>query len=185
MADALDFSAYYYIRNGYFTNYYAALNTSNKQIGVRGSKGTGDIFLWSFTKNTDGTVCIYNKANGEAAYIGTDADDQTLMVGKEYNWTLIETTTDQGNKGIGIVSGNGSSAWYVNPSAWNYVLTKPYTWGGSVWTLEKSDVQVETGITEVKTEDGKVKGTYDLAGRQVEAPTAGIYIVNGNKVLVK
>jgi hypothetical protein len=185
MADALDFGAYYYIRNGYFTNYYAALNTSNKQIGVRGSKGTGDIFLWSFTKNTDGTVCIYNKANGEAAYIGTDADDQTLMVGKEYNWTLIETTTDQGNKGIGIVSGNGSSAWYVNPSAWNYVLTKPYTWGGSVWTFEKSDVQVETGITEVKGESGEVKGIFDLQGRKVENPTKGLYIIDGKKVFIK
>ena len=185
MADALDLGAYYYIRNGYFTNYYAALNTSNKQIGVRGSKGTGDIFLWSFTKNTDGTVCIYNKANGEAAYIGTDADDQTLMVGEEYNWTLIETTTDQGNKGIGIVSGNGSSAWYVNPSAWNYVLTKPYTWGGSVWTLEKSNVQVETNITEVKGENEKVKAVFDLAGRKVENPTAGIYIVDGKKIFVK
>ena len=107
------------------------------------------------------------------------------MVGKEYNWTLIETTTDQGNKGIGIVSGNGSSAWYVNPSAWNYVLTKPYTWGGSVWTLEKSNVQVETSITEVKTEDGNVKGIYDLAGRRVENPTTGIYIVDGVKTLVK
>ena len=185
MADALDFGAYYYIRNGYFTNYYAALNTSNKQIGVKNNKGTSDIYLWSFSKNSDGTVCIYNKANGEAAYIGTDADDQTLMVGKEYNWTLIETTTDQGNKGIGIVSGNGSSAWYVNPSAWNYVLTKPYTWGGSVWTFEKSNVQVETGITEVEGENAEVKGIFDLSGRRVENPTTGIYIVNGKKVLVK
>ena len=186
MADALDFGAYYYIRNGYFTNYYAALNTSNKQIGVRGSKGTGDIFLWSFTKNTDGTVCIYNKANGEAAYIGTDADDQTVFVGKDYDWTLVETTTDQGNKGIGIVSANGSSAWYVNPSAWNYVLTKPYTWGGSVWTFEKSNVQVETGITEVKGENCKQETKmYDLQGREVTKPVNGIYIINGQKTFIK
>ena len=61
----------------------------------------------------------------------------------------------------------------------------PYTWGGSVWTLEKSNVQVETIITEVKGEIGNVKGIYDLQGREVTAPSNGIYIVNGVKTLVK
>ena len=83
------------------------------------------------------------------------------------------------------VSSNGSSAWYINPSVWNYVLTKPYTWGGSVWTFEKSNVQVETGIEYVECENDNVKTVYDLQGRKVEVPTKGIYIVNGNKVLIK
>ena len=184
MADALDFGAYYYIRNGYFTDKYAAMNRSTKRVEPK-AKGTADDFLWSFTKNVDGTIRIYNKANGEAAYINSAADDQTVYIGKEYDWTLVETTTDQGNKGIGIVSANGSSAWYINPSAWGYVLTKPYTWGGSVWIFEKSNVQISTGITEVKGENGNVKGIFDLAGRQVENPTTGIYIVDGVKTLVK
>ena len=184
MADALDFDAYYYIRNGYFTDKYAALNRSTKKVEPK-AKGTADDFLWSFTKNVDGTIRIYNKANGEAAYINSNANDQTVFVGREYDWTLKETTTDTGNKGIAIVSGNGDSAWYINPTSWGYVLTKPYTWGGSVWTFEKSNVQVETGITEVKDENGNVKGIYDLQGRKVETPTQGIYIVNGEKVFVK
>ena len=184
LADALDTTVYYYIRNGYFTDKYAALNTNNKQIEPK-AKGTDDSYLWKFVKNTDGTVYIYNKANDEAAYLNSNADDQTVYVGKEYAWTLKETTTDQGNKGIGIVSGNGSSAWYINPSAWNYVLTKPYTWGGSVWTFEKSDIQVEAGIEDIKGESEKAQAIYDLAGRKVENPTKGIYIVNGNKVLIK
>ena len=184
MADALDLGAYYYIRNGYFTDKYAAMNSSTKKVEPK-AKGTTDIYLWSFTKNVDGTVRIYNKANGQAAYIGSAADDQTVFVGKDYDWTLVETTTDQGNKGIGIVSNNGSSAWYINPSAWSYVLTKPYTWGGSVWTLEKSNVQVETSITEVKGENGKVKTIYDLAGRKVDTPIKGLYIIDGKKVVVK
>jgi hypothetical protein len=108
-----------------------------------------------------------------------------VLVGKEYDWTLKETTTDTGNKGIAIVSGNGDSAWYINPTSWGYVLTKPYTWGGSVWTFEKSNVKVETGIGEVKAENGNVKGIYDLQGRKVENPTQGIYIVDGEKVFVK
>jgi hypothetical protein len=44
----------------------------------------------------------------------------------------------------------------------------------------------ETGISEVKGENGNVKTIYDLTGRRIEAITApGIYIVNGKKVLVK
>ena len=184
MADALDFGAYYFIRNGYFTDKYAALNKSNNRVEPK-AKSTSDEYLWSFTKNVDGTVRIYNKANGKAAYINSAADDQTVYVGEAYDWTLVETTTDTGNKGIGIVSSNGSSAWYTNPSSWGYILTKPYTWGGSVWTFEKSNVKVETGITEVKGESGKGKGIYDLQGRKVENPTQGIYIVDGEKVFVK
>ena len=184
LADALDTTVYYYIRNGYFTDKYAALNTSNSQVEPK-AKGTGDNYLWSFVKNIDGTVYVYNKATGECAYINSAADDQTVYVGRDYAWTLKETTTDTGNKGIAIVSSNGSSAWYINPSVWGYVLTKPYTWGGSVWTFEESNIQVETGIEDVQGENENVETIYDLQGRQVENPTKGIYIVNGNKVLIK
>ena len=184
LADSLDTTVYYYIRNGYFTDKYAALNTSNSQVEPK-AKGTGDNYLWSIVKNNDGTVYIYNKANGKSAYINSNADDQKVYVGRDYVWTLVETTTDQGNKGIGIVSGNGSSAWYINPDAWGYVLTKPYTWGGSVWTFEKSNIQVETGIEEVCENNTDSNVIYDLNGRQVENPTKGIYVINGNKILVK
>lgn len=44
----------------------------------------------------------------------------------------------------------------------------------------------ETGIDEVKGENGKVKGVYyDLNGRAVERPANGLYIKNGKKVFVK
>ena len=184
LADALDTTVYYYIRNGYFTDKYAALNTSSSKVEPK-AKGTGDNYLWSIAKNNDGTVYVYNKATGECAYINSAADDQTVYVGRDYAWTLKETTTDTGNKGIGIVSGNGDSGWYTNPDAWGHVLTKPYTWGGSVWTFEESNIQVETGIEDVECENDNVKTIYDLQGRQVENPTKGIYIVNGNKVLIK
>ena len=42
-----------------------------------------------------------------------------------------------------------------------------------------------TGIVEVKTEIGNVKTIYDLAGRKVDNPAKGIYIINGRKVLVR
>ena len=50
----------------------------------------------------------------------------------------------------------------------------------------------DTGIDEVKGESGtngrrksKVKGIYDLQGREVANPVKGIYIIDGKKVFVK
>ena len=42
-----------------------------------------------------------------------------------------------------------------------------------------------TAIEEVKGEDGKVKGIYDLQGRKVVNPKEGLYIVDGKKVFIK
>ena len=42
-----------------------------------------------------------------------------------------------------------------------------------------------TAIEEVKGENVKVKGIYDLQGRKVLKPVKGIYIIDGKKVLVK
>ena len=182
-ADAIDTEAYYYIRNAYFTNYYAAANLSTQKVDSK-TKGSTDNYLWSFVKNSDGTFCIYNKGNGKAAYIATEADDETLRIGKDYAWSLVETTTDIGNSGIAIVSGNGSSAWYTNPDAWSNVITKPSSWGASAWTLEKSAVQVETGIEEITT-TASSNTVYDLSGRRVTNPTNGIYIIDGKKTLIQ
>ena len=184
LADGIDTGVYYYIRNAYFTNYYAALNSSNSRVEPK-TKGNTDNYLWSFTKNSDGTVNIYNKANGQAAYISSNAVDQTLNVGRDYAWTLKETTTDTGNKGIAIVASDGEHGWYTNPDAWGYILTKPYTWGASAWTLEKSAVDVETGIEEITEQIAKSKGFYDLQGRNIENPTKGFYIIDGKKILLK
>ena len=46
-------------------------------------------------------------------------------------------------------------------------------------------VDTDTGIGEVKGENGKVKGIYDFQGRKVEQPSTGIYIIDGKKVLVR
>ena len=59
-------------------------------------------------------------------------------------------------------------------------------------TMPAEDIVIEgeyivdtTGINDLKAENGKVKGVYDLQGRKVDNPTNGIYIVNGKKVFVK
>ena len=50
-------------------------------------------------------------------------------------------------------------------------------------TITKNE---ETGIGEMKSENGELKAIYDLTGRQInEITKAGIYIVNGIKTVIK
>jgi hypothetical protein len=84
-----------------------------------------------------------------------------------------------------IIDGSGSFSWYTNPDVWNYVLMKPF-WGACTWEFVNSGIEVPTGIDEVITENENAKDEiYDLSGRRVSKPTSGIYIVNGEKRVIK
>lgn len=74
-------------------------------------------------------------------------------------------------------AGNGSNIIYWN-SGYNTA---------SAWHIVETQYDVtDIDFAEVETEKAVVKGTYDLFGRRVVAPTApGIYIIDGRKKLVK
>lgn len=181
--DTIKEDCYYYIRNAYFTDYYATYS-SNRRVVPR-KKGTTDAYLWSVRKNDDGTVRLYNKQTGTAAYISSDTQDRPVMVGSDYNWRLEEISVDTGHSGIGIIDGSGNYSWYTNPDAFTYILTKPY-WGACVWSFEESGVMVETAIEEISRKNDTDGAVYDLMGRKVINPTGGIYITgDGHKILKK
>ena len=74
-------------------------------------------------------------------------------------------------------SGNGSNIVYWGSGAGT----------ASAWNIVEVQYDVtDIDFAEVETEKAVVKGTYDLFGRRVVAPTApGIYIIEGKKRLVK
>ena len=102
--------------------------------------------------------------------------------GYEYESTPItETVKYPLNLSDVVVDYAGES--YIDE--WGYPNTR---WNGKngscegtcTWTIE------DTGIEEVKSENGNAKAIYDLTGRRIENITnAGIYIVGGKKVIVK
>ena len=182
IADAISQEHYYLIRNAYFTGYYAAANASGKGIEPKNS-AEGDACRWALVKNDNGTFGIRNKQTGSMAYVSSSAADQQLRLGREYQWTLREVTTDQGNTAIGITDRTGAFSWYTNPSAWNYVLLKPYDWGASVWQLVQTDEEVANGIGNVQSAAAKAL-LYDLTGRQLyKEPAHGVFIRGGQKVV--
>ncbi len=184
LLDAISEQYYYRIRNAYFTDRFACLNASTKNVEPKTS-GTTDNYLWAFKKNADGTVSIFNKSGlGRATYVGSSAADQVVKSGSNYNWTLMEVTTDQNHTGIAIVDKSGQYSWYTNPSAFANVILKPYNWGASIWTLERQDIEVPTGIHGVAA-DGEPTQYYDLSGRRVQQPERGIYVTDRHTKVLK
>ena len=102
--------------------------------------------------------------------------------GYEYESTPI-TETGKYTLNLSDVVVDNAGESYIDE--WGYPNTR---WNGKngscegtcTWTIE------DTGIEEVKSENGDAKAIYDLTGRRIENITnAGIYIVGGKKVIVK
>lgn len=184
MLDAIDENYYYQLQNAYFTDYYACGNSSNNCIEPK-NMSTSDGMKWSMKKQSDGTIYIENKLTKTCAYVASNAAEQKLLLGKNYKWSLREVTTDQGNAAIAVVDGSNTYSWYTNPSAWNYVLLKPYDWGASVWNFVKTNDAVPTGISPiVETNTEASAAYYDLQGRPVSnIQNKGVYIKNKKKIL--
>ena len=180
VAQSLSEEYYYYIHNIWFGGY-AGYN-SNSNVVSPLDKSNSDNILWSIVKKPNGQVYIYNKATGTAAYPAAYNGEQGVKLGQEYAWTLEERNIE-GKTGICIIDNSGTNAWYSNRNSWNFILMKPF-WGACTWEFQKSDIA--TSIVEV--EDNSVMGnsTYDLLGNRLEKIVKpGIYIVNGEKRIVK
>ncbi|MBR5593173.1 MAG: hypothetical protein IKW46_03775 [Bacteroidaceae bacterium] len=88
------------------------------------------------------------------------------------SYSLYNTTAEQTIKFV-----EGENAFYLYGQVGRTIY---------LTSLTITKTGEETGIGEVKSENGEFKAIYDLTGRQInEITKAGIYIVNGKKVLVK
>ena len=189
--DALDESHLYRIYNVDFTDYYACANTSTGSIQPK-TLASDDNYKWVIRKNDDATVTIYNVATGTGAFVASSAQNRPVRVGRAYNWTLKEVTTDSDQTGIAIVDETDTYSWYTNPSgSWNYLILKPYNMTGSIWAFQRLSQEVPTGIERIVT-DADTAGAegstdyYDLTGRRVASPARGIYLTGkGEKIVVK
>jgi N-acetyl-beta-hexosaminidase len=180
-ADCIREDCYYYIANAYHTTKYA--KASGTQVIPADLSATNNAFRWQLKKQDNGNVIIISKSTGKAAYIASEAADQTIRLGRDYEWTLQEVTTDLGTTAVAIIDGSGTYSWYANPSAWNYLLTKPYDWGASIWTLTPIEDDL-TGIAPITVERRGNDALYDLSGRRVYHTGHGIYLTgDGQKIL--
>lgn len=175
---------YYRIRNAYpeFADYYAK-SGANSTVERATLAQNDDAFLWNIKKNNDGSILLYNKQSKTAAFPENGTEGAKIKLGRDYNWTLEEVVTDQGNKGIAIIASGDTFGWYINPGVWSYVLLKPKKWGGSIWSFEQTNEQTAVNDLFIKPETTPVY--YDLQGRRVERPERGAYITDGGEKVIK
>ena len=72
----------------------------------------------------------------------------------------------------------------MDVNSYNIVAGKDLT-SAATWGIRAVELN-NTAVEEIECEDGDVQvEIYDLAGRKVDNPTKGMYIVNGKKVFIK
>ena len=121
------------------------------------------------------TVITMTKTETNSTFQGTSSLNGTLT---EINGNIYVLNT--GTKGAGFykLAENGTV-----PANKAYLV-----YDGAAGALDYFLFDETTSISEelrVKSEEIATAPVYDLQGRRVNAPTKGVYIVNGRKVVVK
>ena len=125
------------------------------------------------------------KADGKSTQIEmTSAKSSTVpytITALQGSIVALAGANDETNRLHGAGHGNGGSK---NGTVvyWNSGLETSSAWVIAEAQYDATDID----FTEVESETAVVKGTFDLFGRRIAAPTApGIYIIDGRKKLVK
>ncbi len=173
---------------------------------LRGSLVTGSTTAepFTFTLNNDGTTwsvqgtsnSYYWNGNSNNTFTGWDDGHPFIIYSYRphpYFAVQYRCIDEEGT----LLAGNmryvkaGDSYLLLAPIIEGYTLKESdavqeelaYIAGNILITLTYTSG--ETGITEIKEQGGKKKEIYDIAGRKVEKPVRGIYIINGKKVFLK
>ena len=173
---------------------------------LRGSLVTGGSTpeRFTFTLNSDGTTwsvkgtsnSYYWNGNSNNTFTGWD-DGHPFIIYRfsphPYFTVTYSCIDEEGNElasGARYVKG-GEQFTMLTPIFEGYTLKESNAVYDELAYVSKNiDITLtytngETGINEVKGENGKVKGIYDLTGRKIENPTKGIYIIDGKKMFIK
>ena len=166
-------------------NKYLNIEEYNKvNTGAKGSVGLAELV----TDSKDQTFMFEDAGNGKFYLVSTGG---YYLVCRQ--WNIDACNNEKSPLGIEFTEDNkfyiknGSQYFKVGPVSGDETSIYPYCDAPSnmaeTWSLvEATDY---TGIDEVNDEN-VVKTIYDLTGRKIEKiSNAGIYIVNGKKIIVK
>ena len=132
---------------------------------------------------------LYAENGFDGTLSGTvDASKYSEVVTDGYLCGAVATQEIGGGNGYYVMQNKGEGVMFYSVDDASFSIPAGKCWLALPAALQGSAsfrLDGTTGISEVKTENGEVKTVYDLQGRKVENPAKGIYIVNGNKVLVK
>lgn len=159
-------------------NGYMVLNEENNLMG----QGTAD--------DANGLVSLIPAAT-EGKYYMLIANKYFAPVGTSSQVGTVDTTEGAGEFTVTtadapfhfVFKGGDNDYTYLHEAGGHNIVGWETAAPSTKWYLVPTDTP--TSIREVATEATAAEGIYDLQGRRVAAPAAGIYIINRRKVVVK
>lgn len=162
----------------------AANKNALKLQSLNGDEGNNKLYWAFYPTGKEGEYTIKSAATGNEIY-ATDIWTGNGMVKADGSlpattFTLTLVPDKYGFK----IGANGSYLYRMGTSAYIYA-----TGGESEcrhWTIELVPEDIITGIEEITSVNNAVKGIYDMMGRKLNSiDEPGLYIVNGQKILIK
>ena len=156
-----------------------------QQFAFVQSPETGALYLYSVSEEK------FVKAEGGYTAL-TEAPEQTISIlngtrSAAFPW-VVALNAEDGQKQMGISNGYDPAVithWNDLGDGGNTVRIEKVTTFDATAALAAIKA-LETGIDELKGENGKVKtALFDLSGRRVQKAQKGIFIRDGKKVVIK
>lgn len=174
---------YYYLTTPLRNGYYITSTTT----AVTGTAAPTDLSAWTFQPRTDGTFNIVNYNNNKYVSPTAAYNTQLKVNAKEpaAGWE-VKPADEVGY--VIVVSGNAQ--FNQTNSGLGY---KVYNWGGGTNVSDtgckiKFELTALSGISGIEESDNVSSASadviYDLQGRRVAAPSRGLYIQNGRKIIL-
>ena len=161
-------------------------SSSNKNAvklqNLKGDEGNSCLYWAFYPTGKEGEYTIKSCKTGNSLY-GTSEWDGGYLLADGYEDASTFTLTLVPDK-YGFKFGvNGSYVYREGSNA--YIRATGDESNCRHWTIELVPEEVITGINEVVT-NNPVKGIFDMMGRKIDEITEpGLYIINGQKILVK
>ena len=145
----------------------------SKYAGVSWLQGGGDTDGLQETKDDMTNIKFAKMANG--GNVSAESNEQVFGLLTWYSKRGYDVNKNKDTYGYVVIKADGSDYDGADAPFWNQNFS-------SAFLVE--EVENNSGIENV-TSDNENNAIYDLQGRRVVSPVKGIYIINGNKVLVK
>ena len=145
------------------------------------SSSADELTLTSVPKIKEGTPVILNATEG---YYSFEITDETVTYP---NANLLKISDGTITNGVYVLAKKGDDVKFYKWAGGALSPGKVYVEAPSSSAREYLDFVFDNEATAIETvKTNKVDGQYyNLAGQRVANPTKGLYIVNGNKVIIK
>lgn len=179
------------VRSGQPVEYGIYFNTMAQAPGWTYLYPDKENYQWMFEAGAEeGTWYIMNVATG--TYLGAPSSVSEIFGMSKTPAPYIVISKGGAKVNIRSTVDGSDANWNINQKGWTSnkvvfgALTVDKDANQSRWYIKEAD-SYNTGIGVVEDEMGRpvVQGVFDLTGRRVNAPTKGLYIIDGQKVLIK